>query len=210
MKTDEHNPSVFIAIVDSIGGNLRSGSQPGVLMSRFDAGDSTPTSLDEQLVAGRELVLSRTEIEMLIPHRPPILMLDRVIACVPNSYGIGERDLHANDTCFAGHFPGRPIVPGAFIIEACGQLIAVVCRAASDRSLWPDHPPIEYLAAVERFKFLSPALPGEVLTVKGWLGRRVGSLLQARVTALVGQRLVADGILNVTASVRLEEGPYRE
>ena len=152
-----------------------------------------------RLLGKGEPLLGQSEIEDLIPHRPPIRMLDRVIALVPGKHGIGERVLRAEDQCFSGHFPGHPILPGAFIVEACGQLLAVVCRAASVRSAWCDSPPVDYLAAIEQFKFLSPVGPGEVLKIEANVARRVGSLLQARVSASVAGRPVAEGVLNVTA-----------
>jgi 3-hydroxyacyl-[acyl-carrier-protein] dehydratase len=144
-------------------------------------------------------VFDRAAIEALIPHREPILMLDRAYNVEPGERGLGERLLKSGDACFAGHFPGDPIVPGAFILEACGQLLAVICRVAAYRGAWNGHaPPVDYLASVERFKFLSPARPGELLTMEAEVGRRTRSLLQAHVSARVAQRPVAQGILNVT------------
>jgi 3-hydroxyacyl-[acyl-carrier-protein] dehydratase len=143
-------------------------------------------------------MLGLADIEALIPHRSPILMLDRVIKCVPGDYGIGECDLD-DDACFAGHFPGRPILPGALIVEACGQLLAVVCHANAPPPERGGTPPLDMLASIERFKFLSPALPGELLTIEARIGRRVGRLLQGRVMASVGRRMVAEGVLNVTS-----------
>ena len=127
-------------------------------------------------------------------------MLDRVTQCVTGESGEGECDLHDGASYFVGHFPGDPILPGAFIIEACGQLLAVVCRAAAERSQWRQIAAIDYLASVERFKFFTPARPGDVLGVTARVTRRVGLLLQARVAAAVRGQIVAEGVLNVTAS----------
>ena len=145
------------------------------------------------------MILGRAEIEALIPHRAPILMLDRVVELVPGERGTGEADLPPGAACFAGHFPGVPIVPGAFIVEACGQLLAVVLRTAMGAAAYAGEPPIEYLASIERFKFLSPAVPDEILRMDVRVGRRAAGLLSARVSASVAGRAVAEGVLNVTA-----------
>jgi 3-hydroxyacyl-[acyl-carrier-protein] dehydratase len=151
------------------------------------------------------LPLTREQIATLIPHRPPMLMLDQVIKLEPGHYGMGHTHLAQDDPRFAGHFPGRPILPGIYVVEACGQLTAVVCRfvAASrrDPSL-PVEQPIEYLASIERFKFLSPVLPGEVLVSETFIGRSAGQLLQVRVCARSQSRAVAEGTLIVTQNYK--------
>jgi 3-hydroxyacyl-[acyl-carrier-protein] dehydratase len=141
-------------------------------------------------------LIDRSEIEGLIPHGAMWLMLDRVIECVPGSHGIAECDLHADAAWFEGHFPDRHVMPGALIIEACAQLVAVTSRMASGLS--PAQPAIDMLASVERFKFVSPAVPNETLTVEARLARRLGGLRRARVSARIGARPVAEGVVDVT------------
>lgn len=144
--------------------------------------------------------LNQTEIEALIPHRRPILMLDRVAKLEPGQRGVGIMELPEGDARFAGHFPDQPILPGVLIVEACAQLVAVVCQSGRAAELRPtDAPAIEYLASIERFKFLSPVTPGTALVLEARIDRRAGGLLQARVSARVRERLAAEGMLIVTA-----------
>ncbi len=144
---------------------------------------------------GRGPLLGKREIVSLIPHRPPILMLDRVIELEPGRRGVGEKDLPEDASCFSGHFPDRPILPGVLLIEACAQLTAIVCRTVPHRR---GEDALEYLAAVERFKFLDPVSPGEPLVIETHIGRRAAGLLQATVGARTRGRPVATGILVVT------------
>lgn len=158
----------------------------------------------EQLAGPRppSLPLGAEEIQRLLPHRPPILLLDRVVELEPGCRGVGEKDLAEGAPWFAGHFPGRPILPGVYLIEACAQLTAVVCRSGSPaggEDRLAEGAPIDYLASVERFKFTSPVVPGETLVLESRIGRRSAGLLQARVGARVRERQVAEGTLIVTA-----------
>jgi 3-hydroxyacyl-[acyl-carrier-protein] dehydratase len=124
------------------------------------------------------------------------LILDRVVECIEGEYGAAECDLRPDDPWFDGHFPQRPLMPGVVIVEACAQVVAVVCRAAAvERALAPT---VDVLASVQRFKFVSPAVPGETLCLEARMGRRVGRLRQARVAARVGARAVAEGVVAVT------------
>lgn len=147
------------------------------------------------------LVLEKNDIETLIPHRPPILMLERVIELRPGRSGVGIKQLLRDDVCFAGHFPGRPILPGVLVVEACAQLTAVVCFAGAANRRLPSlaHAGIlEYLASIERFKFLRPVRPGDTLILRADIRRLAGDLLQSKVGATVGKRPVAEGALVVT------------
>jgi 3-hydroxyacyl-[acyl-carrier-protein] dehydratase len=148
----------------------------------------------------------RDDIEAVLPHRAPIALLDRAMVGRPKGYGMGQIFLGPDHLVFAGHFPGRPIMPGVLIIEACAQLVALVCRGEVDRSDWAGHPPLEYLAGVEHFKFAHPVKPGAVLTVEAWIGRRLAGLLQARVAASAGGRSIAEGVLIVTAQWLTTQG----
>ena len=68
----------------------------------------------------------------LLPHRPPMLLIDRMIDIVPNVSATGVRQVSISDPIFAGHFPGYPIMPGVLIVEA---------MACSTGKTWPTFPP---------------------------------------------------------------------
>src|SRR5262252_6786139 len=78
------------------------------------------------------MTLSRARLELILPHRHPILMLDRVVDVVPKKSGRGVKHFSEDDPSFAGHFPSMPILPGVLAIEALAQTAAAVVLA-SDR-----------------------------------------------------------------------------
>lgn len=154
-------------------------------------------------------MLARQSIETLIPHRPPILMLDEVMELDPGRHATARKRLFAHDACFAGHFPNRSILPGVLIVEACAQLTAVAASSAVpvDEQCAAR---IDYLASIQHFKFTCPVVPGETLLVEVNLGRRFGGLLQARVGATVEGRPVGQGVLIVTSGTSGEAEGTRQ
>ena len=102
------------------------------------------------------------DLESLLPHRAPILMLERVIDLEPGVRGTGVRVFRSDDACFAGHFPGQPILPGVLTIEALAQTLMVVLGAAEEsRPGAAGAPPVGYLQRVESMSFLRPIVPGD-------------------------------------------------
>src|ERR1700733_831274 len=94
----------------------------------------------------------------LLPHRYPFLLVDRIIAARGDEFGIGIKNVTANEPQFQGHFPGRPIMPGVLLIEGMAQTAGALCVA----SLGPtDHPPAVYLMTVDKAKFRKPVVPGD-------------------------------------------------
>ena len=65
--------------------------------------------------------LNTEEIKQILPHRPPMLLVDRIIDLVPFESGVGLKNVTLNEPFFPGHFPGNPIMPGVFILEAMAQ-----------------------------------------------------------------------------------------
>ena len=68
------------------------------------------------------MILDVNEIKKILPHRPPMLLVDRIIDLVPFESGVGIKNVTLNEPFFPGHFPGNPIMPGVFILEAMAQV----------------------------------------------------------------------------------------
>ena len=123
--------------------------------------DATPTTSDTaDLPAGETIDIMR--IMELIPHRHPILMIDRVIGLVRNQSAIGVKNVSVNENFFQGHFPARPIMPGVLIIEAMAQTsAALVVETLGEQS----NGKLVYFMTIENVKFRRPVVPGDQLRV---------------------------------------------
>ena len=131
--------------------------------------------------------LGTREVLRAIPHRFPMLMIDRVDELVPGVSGVGIKNVTSNEPFFQGHFPGEPIFPGVLLIESMAQAAAVVLQP-------PDGPAaggggsggLRYLMAVEKAVFRRPVVPGDCLVIEVAVLRRFGGM--ARVKAHVKVR----------------------
>ncbi len=113
---------------------------------------------DKTASAGRTLNIG--QIMDMIPHRPPFLMIDRVLDIIRDVSATGVKDLTGKEDYFAGHFPGHPIMPGVLIIEAMAQTAAVLVMDAAVG----EHPgALVYFMSVEQARFRRPVGPGDSL-----------------------------------------------
>ena len=109
-------------------------------------------------MANKDLTLK--EIKKLIPHREPMLLIDKVTIIKPFITAVGEKKIKNNDHYFKGHFPNKPIMPGVFIIEALAQTASVLVmyslKMTSDDKL-------VYFMSLENAKFRKPVTPNSTL-----------------------------------------------
>ena len=147
-------------------------------------------------------VIERSEIETLIPHRPPFLWIDRVEELEPGVRCVAVKFIDPANPIFAGHFPARPILPGVLLIEAVAQTAGVMMGSAAPQIT--DRGPadksregVALLAAVNRFKFLKPVTPGQELRIETKKLTEVGQLVCIGGTVWAGREMVANGELSV-------------
>jgi len=123
-----------------------------------------------------------------LPQQPPILMLDRATIEEPGRRGTGHKTFIEGDPWFAGHFPGEPILPGIYIIEAIAQT-AMLVLMTRDTTEPPTSPEPGYLAKVEKAGFFKPVLPGTAVAFHIEVTRRVN-----RFVMVTGEAEIGDGV----------------
>jgi 3-hydroxyacyl-[acyl-carrier-protein] dehydratase len=134
----------------------------------------------------------------VLPHRPPFLFVDRVVKLDAYKSIVAERDLRADEPQFAGHFPGRPVMPGVLVAEALAQTSGLLL-GLSERILAPAAPlkPKAFMLATIKLKFTHPVVPGDVLILRAESDRHFAGLFRFNVEATVGRNLIASGSLTL-------------
>jgi 3-hydroxyacyl-[acyl-carrier-protein] dehydratase len=97
-------------------------------------------------------------IMQILPHRFPLLLVDRIVELHPLERIVGYKNISFNEPVLRGHFPGNPIFPGVYIIEALAQLAG--CIVLEPGQFWKNPP---YLTGIDKAKFRHPVVPGDRL-----------------------------------------------
>jgi 3-hydroxyacyl-[acyl-carrier-protein] dehydratase len=145
-----------------------------------------PACTDEQSVQ-----LDVQRIMEMIPHRPPFLMIDKVIDVVANERATGVKNVSISEPYFRGHFPTRPVMPGVLIIEAMAQTAAVLVV----HTLGPDSEgKLVYFMSVDNARFRRPVFPGDVLHVRVMKQRNRANVWKFEGRAEVRGQLMAEAV----------------
>jgi 3-hydroxyacyl-[acyl-carrier-protein] dehydratase len=132
----------------------------------------------------------RDEIEAILPHRPPFLLIDEVTELEPGRRVVARRDVNADDWWFRGHFPGRPVMPGVLIVEAMAQAGAVAVLIEEE-----NRGKLALFAGIDDCRFKRVVEPGDVLTLACDIDAVRGPIGRGKATAHVGSELAARGTL---------------
>jgi len=128
------------------------------------------------------------EIMRRLPHRYPMLLVDRVLECVSGERLVGLKNVSVNEEFFAGHFPGRPVMPGVLILVALAQSAGILCFVTAN--IYPDESVKFYFAGIDKARFRRPVLPGDQLLLKVSLERRIRSIWKfATVAEVAGEEV---------------------
>ncbi|MYS21711.1 MULTISPECIES: 3-hydroxyacyl-ACP dehydratase FabZ [unclassified Streptomyces] len=140
------------------------------------------------------------DLDEILPHRFPFALLDRVDELDAGLRAAGTLLVSRNAPFLAGHFPGRPVLPGVLLVEAMAQLSGVVLWSAEPTGTDAPSAPVGglgVLAAVKRLRFRRIIVPGEVVRIDTELTARLGGVSEFKVSARVGRALAADGALDI-------------
>ena len=145
-------------------------------------------------------MIERSEIETMIPHRPPFLWIDRVEELDPGVRCVAVKFVDPANPIFAGHFPAKPILPGVLLIEAVAQTAGVMLGSAAPHGSRSSGGQLALLAAVNRFKFLKPVTPGQELRIETKKLTDAGPMAYISGTVWVDGEMVASGELSVVSA----------
>ena len=155
----------------------------------MDASTDAAETVDGRSTVG-ELDIAR--IMHAIPHRFPMLMIDRVVDMVHNHSAVGIKNVSINEGFFQGHFPGHPVMPGVLIIESMAQTAAVlVVETLGEEAAGR----VVYFMTIDSAKFRRPVVPGDQLRIHVTKERQRGQVWKFSGVARVDGASVAEATI---------------
>jgi len=140
---------------------------------------------------------NQINIERLLkamPHRYPMLLVDRILEIEQGKYIKGLKNVTINEPFFQGHFPGKPVMPGVLIIEAMAQTAGVLVY---DQSREEDQDKIVYFAGIDDAKFRKPVTPGDSMIMELTVIAARSQLWKFKAQSFVDGAVVAEGVLSI-------------
>ncbi len=135
------------------------------------------------------MIYNSNQIQEIIPHRYPFLLVDQILSIEGNKI-VGIKAVSANEMYFLGHFPQKHVMPGVLIMEALAQTGAVLLLSQE-----PFKGKLAYFAGMDKVRFKRQVVPGDVLRLEVELIQQRGSIGFASAKAYVGDQLAASGEL---------------
>ncbi len=128
------------------------------------------------------------QIMKILPHRYPFLLVDRILDIVPGERAVGIKNLSINEPYFAGHFPGRPVMPGVLMVEAMAQVGACALLTVEQYRSY-----LAFLAGVDHMRLRRMAVPGDRLLIKTELLKIKGNIGKGRGEISIDDELLCSG-----------------
>jgi 3-hydroxyacyl-[acyl-carrier-protein] dehydratase len=134
-------------------------------------------------------VMDVQEIQRLLPHRFPFLLVDRVVELRPGERLVAYKNVSAGEPFFQGHFPGHPVMPGVLVLEALAQASAILCYSSTG---FDPEKKVTYLMAIDGARFRRPVVPGDRLQLEVTVLRLKSAVVKSRGVASVDGQVVAE------------------
>ena len=135
-------------------------------------------------------ILDTVDIQKILPHRYPFLLVDKIIELIPEKRAVGIKNVTANEHFFTGHFPGRPVMPGVLIVEALAQVAGVLMLNKKENI-----GKIAYFMSLDKAKFRKTVLPGDQLRLEVQVIKLRSKVGQVHTRALVDGQVVSEADL---------------
>ena len=136
------------------------------------------------------------DIQNILPHRYPFLLVDRITKLTPGEYIEGLKNVSISEPVFQGHFPGHPIYPGVMIIEGMAQAGGVLAFKSMDEVSQEEIAnKVVYFMSIDKAKFRAPVTPGDQLVYKIDVIKHKGAVWQLDAKAYVDDKIVAQAEL---------------
>ncbi|MCS6861897.1 MAG: 3-hydroxyacyl-ACP dehydratase FabZ [Abditibacteriales bacterium] len=133
-------------------------------------------------------MLTIEQIQAILPHRYPFLLVDRIIELTPGERAVGVKNVTADEYFFPGHFPHHVVMPGVLVLEAMAQVGGVLMLSMEqNKGKWA------YFGGVDKVRFRKPVVPGDQLVTEATLLQSRGDVGLIRVIGRVGGEVAAEG-----------------
>ena len=136
------------------------------------------------------------QILQFLPHRYPLLLVDKVLSCEPGKSIVAIKNVTINEQFFTGHFPHHPVMPGVLIIEALAQAAAILTFKTHDHKA--DDNSVYYFVGIDHARFKRPVMPGDTLELHAEIKRFARGIWWFSTRAMVGDQLATEADLMCT------------
>lgn len=135
-------------------------------------------------------MLNVQEIQKILPHRFPFLLVDRIIELVPQKRAVGIKNVSVNEPFFQGHYPGNPVMPGVLLVEAMAQIGGLAMLAAEDMK-----GKVPYFTGIDSVRFRKPVVPGDQVRIVAEIVKSRRTIAKCEAKAYVETELVVEAEL---------------
>ncbi|MDA1098704.1 MAG: 3-hydroxyacyl-ACP dehydratase FabZ [Proteobacteria bacterium] len=145
--------------------------------------------MTEAVAAGRADAVDITRIMEMIPHRYPMLLIDRVVDIVANETAVGIKNVTINEPQFQGHFPQRAIMPGVLIVEAMAQTAGVLVIHSMGEDAEGS---LVYFMSIDKCRFRRPIVPGDCMRINVAKEHKRGNVWRFQAKVFVDEHLCSE------------------